>query len=78
VILPLEPFIERKQTVEAGWPSFAGDGGTAVAYRRLLPADHRGVEPLRGRSHRSPVLGPERGGYHYGHSEGVSCRHAGV
>ena len=32
VILPIEPFIEKKQTVEAGWPSFANTEGKAVAY----------------------------------------------
>lgn len=32
VILPIEPFIEKKQTVEAGWPSFATADGKAVAY----------------------------------------------
>lgn len=30
-LLPIAPFIEQKQTVEAGWPSFSGDG-KSVAY----------------------------------------------
>ena len=32
VILPLEAFIEKKQTVEAGWPSFAGGPQKAIPY----------------------------------------------
>lgn len=32
VILPLEPFIEKKQTVEDDWPSFARAEGKAVSY----------------------------------------------
>ncbi|HEV2494241.1 MAG TPA: DegT/DnrJ/EryC1/StrS family aminotransferase [Terriglobia bacterium] len=32
VILPIQSFIEKKQTVEAGWPSFATADGKAVPY----------------------------------------------
>jgi 8-amino-3,8-dideoxy-alpha-D-manno-octulosonate transaminase len=32
VILPLEPFIEKKQTVENHWPSFSGPEKEAVSY----------------------------------------------
>jgi 8-amino-3,8-dideoxy-alpha-D-manno-octulosonate transaminase len=32
VILPLEPHIEKKQTAEVGWPSFATPAGRAIRY----------------------------------------------
>lgn len=32
IILPLEPFIEKKQPPEPGWPSFAGNEGKASSY----------------------------------------------
>ena len=32
VLLPLEPFIEKKQTVEDGWPSFASAQQKAISY----------------------------------------------
>jgi len=31
-LLPVEPFIEKKQTVEAGWPSFAGAEEKSMRY----------------------------------------------
>jgi 8-amino-3,8-dideoxy-alpha-D-manno-octulosonate transaminase len=32
VILPIQPYVEKKQTLEAGWPSFAGPDAKALRF----------------------------------------------